>query len=346
MKPLTYGFVGLNHGRSHLNVVSKLPGAEVGAICDLSSDLLNKYREEYDLAPDACYSSIDAMLENPSLDVLVVATPVHTHKTIALKAVEAGKHLLLEKPLAHTLEDGLAIVDAATNADTVTQIGYCVRSSALVDKLLAIRDHGQIGNIVLIWFNMIMPNSQDPESWRADRKKSGGKLFDCCCHYFDMMFRLTGSRFSRVCAFGGPAGCAGVNANDLPKVANVIVDMENGVKITLNLSEETPCLGYSHFGIAGTRGKADIDPFFPDGAGSIDLTSDGCLYQEKITISGKMTSTGHLGFAEQHRNFYASICDGKPVICMPADAMEIVYLNTAIDQSLATGKVISRQELE
>jgi predicted dehydrogenase len=342
MKNIRYGFIGLNHGKDHIGVVDAIAGAEVGALCDLNSELTAKYAQEFSLSAQQCYESVDAMINDASLDVIVVATPVHTHKDIALKALQSGKHLFLEKPLAHTLEDARAIIEATEQSNAVTQIGYCVRSSPLVSKLRSVRDAGQIGDIALMLFNMILPHEEDACSWRADRAKSGGKLFDCCCHYLDIMFHLAQSRFSRVCAFGGPLGHVGVNESDIPAVANLIIEMENGIKITLNLSEETPCNGYSNFDIAGTRGRIKV---CLDDAGSFEMASEGNLFHEKVTVNTEMASAGHLGFAEQHRFFFDAITKNSPVICTPEDAMEIVYLNMAIDRSLATGRVVSAEEI-
>jgi predicted dehydrogenase len=345
MKKLNYGFAGLNHGNSHIHAISKMPWGNISAICDLDESLLKKCQAEHNLETNQCYTDFDSFLKTPGLDVVVISTPVHTHKAMALKALNSGKHLFLEKSLAHTIEDGKAIVDAAEQSDKITQIGYCVRSSQLVEQIKRIHHSGQIGDIVLTWYNMFLKYNFYGD-WRNDRSKGGGKLYDCCCHYFDMMFYIAESRFERVCAFGGPPLTKGINTDKMPKVTNVIIELENGVKSTLNLSDVTNAPRHCEAGVVGTKGKIAVEPYFPHGAGSLKYYAENSLIENELIINGELASTGHLGFSEQHASFYQSVTENKPVVCTARDALDLVYLNKAIDMSLSTGKVISRQEVE
>jgi len=344
---IRYGIIGLRHGMSHAGAIHDLAGATLTALCDTDAARLTACAERYGISPDQCFSDCDALLARAPLDAVVVATPVHTHKDLALRVLAAGKHLLLEKAIAHTVADGRAIVAAAADhPDRVAQIGYCVRSSPFVAKLREILAAGHIGDPLLFWFNMFLPVDRAKETWRNERALMGGKLFDCCCHYLDVMMLLAGTRWQRTCAFGGPIGYTGPNGADLPELCHLLLEMENGVRITLNLSEHTPAPRYSGMGIAGTRGKLEADPWWPHGAGSIRLWESGGLYETEITVSGELASCGHLGFREQHVNFLRSIAEGAPPVCTPADAMETLLLNAALDASLRHGRVVLRSEIE
>lgn len=341
MKKVRYGIVGLKHGSTHIHPIKMLPQAELVAVCDLNPRQLAAVRDANKLAESQCYTNLRDMLAREDIDAVVAATPPATHKEVALAVIKAGKHLFLEKPLAHSLADGKAIAAAAARARTVTQIGFCVRSSQLVDKCREIIASGQIGEVVLLWFNMFVPYSPAAGDWRHNPELGGGKLFDCCCHYYDMMAYIAGGHYGRVCAFGGPIGGTGpLRKGQLPDVVNTIVEMDNGVKLTLNLSEVTKAPYHSFFGIAGTRGKIESDPWAPEGAGSLKVYSDEGLFTSNIVISGQHASTGHLGFLEQHKRFINTILARKANVCTAAEGLENLQLLDAILRSLKTGQVV------
>ena len=340
MKKVRYGIVGLKHGSTHIHPIQALPQAELAAVCDLDAKRLAGVRDAYKLHESQCYTNVRDMLRRPDVDAVVVATPPAAHKEVALAVIKAGKHLFLEKPLAHTLADGKAIVKAAAKARTVSQIGFCVRSSQLVDKCRQIIDSGELGKVVLLWFNMFVPYSPAADDWRNNPDLGGGKLFDCCCHYYDMMAYIAGGHYHRVCAFGGPVGATGPLRKGLPDVVNTIVEMDNGAKLTLNLSEVTKAPYHSFFGIVGTKGKIESDPWSPQGAGSLKLYSDEGLYTTDIVINGQMASTGHLGFLEQHKRFIDTITARRANVCTTSAALENLALLDAVLRSLRTGQVV------
>lgn len=345
---LGYGVVGLAHGATHLGEIAKLEGAETVALCDLDTGRLARVADEHDIPLPARYTEYEAMLKHPGLDVVVIATPTRAHHALAEAAFEAGKHVFLEKPLTLTVAEGEALArraEVAAEKGVMSQVGYCVRSSALVGTCRDLLANGTVGEPVLLWYNMILDYRPEAGSWHTCRAEKGSKLFDCCCHYFDMMMLLAESRFDRVCAFGGPARRSGPNAADVPQVAHAILDLANGVKVTMNVSEVSPSPRTSFFGIACTRGTLEIDPYYPDGAGSIEVYAENGLYRNTIRFNPKKTSPGHLGFFEQHEVFLAAIREGTPVACTFREALELEYLNEALDRSLAEGRVVTREEV-
>ncbi len=342
MKKVRYGIVGLKHGSTHIHPITALPQAQLTAGCDLDAKRLAGVRDAYKLNESQCYTNLKDMLARDDLDAVVVATPPAGHKDVALAVIKAGKHLFLEKPLAHTLADGKAIAAAAAKARTVTQIGFCVRSSQLVDKCRQIIASGELGEVVLLWFNMFVPYSPAPGDWRNNPELGGGKLFDCCCHYYDMMAYIAGGHYGRVCAFGGPIGGTGpLRKGHLPDVVNTIVEMDNGVKLSLNLSEVTKAPYNSFFGIVGTHGKIESDPWAPEGAGSLKMYSGDGLFTTNIVINGQLASTGHLGFLEQHQRFINTITARKANVCTAGEGLENLQLLDAILRSLKTGQVVT-----
>ena len=336
---IRYGIVGLTHGMQHVKAVQRLSAARIEAVCDRDVQRLRTVQQQHELRDAQCFTDVARMLADAPVDAVVVAVPPHVQRQVALPVIEAGKHLLMEKTIAHDLTDAQAIVDAAERAATVTQVGYCVRSSPLVDLCRQIIDAGQIGRVVMGWYHMFLPYDAEADTWRAARDAGGGKLFDCACHYYDMLCDLVGeSRFHRVAAFGGPAGHLGANPDQPNKLATTMVELRNGVRLTLELSELTDAPHHGKFGIVGTRGKFEANP---SDAGSIKVYGHNGLFDGDLRINPNMTSGGHLGFVEQHERFISSIEHGAPVVCTPRDAMDNLRLVLAVDESISTGRIVT-----
>ncbi len=110
--PVSFGVIGLGvQGREILSQLHKLPNGPVVAICDNYKSSLKRGGEG---APKAeKYEDYKALLGNPAVQAVVIATPTHLHREIALAAMQAGKHVYLEVPMAHTLDDARVIAQAA-----------------------------------------------------------------------------------------------------------------------------------------------------------------------------------------------------------------------------------------
>jgi predicted dehydrogenase len=260
--------------------------------------------------------------------------------------MEAGRHVLVEKPLTDSFAAATAVREAARHRDSVFQVGYCVRSSQLIRKTLEVIRSGNIGEVVFVWWQMFLKAPDRTGTWRRERSLAGGKLFDCGCHYFDVLQLLAGAPFVRVSAFGTGLGQTGPNADRVPDVAAVILEFANGAKGSHSLSEHTPTAEQSFFGVAGTRGIIYGDPWMPEKAGSLNCVTHDGLYKERIVISGDKASGGHLGFFEQHDAFLDAILDGGVVPCSVEDAHETARLLAAVDRSLATGQTVTREEIQ
>src|SRR5579864_531574 len=109
---MRFGFIGAgNHARLHLRQFAQLPDVTLGAIFDTDIQRSRSVAAQFPSLRAA--SGLGEILEDASIGAVVIATPAETHRQLAVAALAAGKHVLLEKPLAHTPEDGLKIVEAA-----------------------------------------------------------------------------------------------------------------------------------------------------------------------------------------------------------------------------------------
>ena len=139
---LRIGVVGVRgRGRAHVGAWKKSPDAEVVAICDPDSAVIGGAMRA---VPDAkYYKDIRKLLEDPRIDAISVATPNHWHSLATIWALQAGKHVYVEKPVSHDLGEGRLVVDAAKRAGRMVQHGTQARShKATMDAMAWLRAGG------------------------------------------------------------------------------------------------------------------------------------------------------------------------------------------------------------
>jgi predicted dehydrogenase len=136
-----YGYWGPNLIRNF----NETDGATVVACSDLSQDRLNKIQKRH---PGIfCTQDYEELLRNPAIDAIVVATPVSTHYPIACKALECGKHVLVEKPIADSSEHALDLLERATKAHRVLMVDHTFIYTSAVRKIRDLIDAGELGEI-------------------------------------------------------------------------------------------------------------------------------------------------------------------------------------------------------
>lgn len=140
-----------------------------------------------DGAPRARFvTDLDIVLRDPDVGIVSVCTPTPSHAEIAIRCLEAGKSVLLEKPIALTLADAQAIREVAVTSSGVLMVAHVVR---FFDGYRAIReqaDAGALGDILTVRALRISPAPR-PSTWWHDESKSGGVLVDFSIHDFDQL---------------------------------------------------------------------------------------------------------------------------------------------------------------
>ena len=140
------------------------------------------------LYPEAqVFATHDAMLSAMDLDVVDIVTPSHTHRAIACDAFAAGAHVLLEKPMAITLADCHAILEAATSAGRQLAIGHELRLSSQWGAIKSIVDRGDIGDPLYVLVELSRkPYRQGASGWRYDASRVGSWVLEEPIHFFDL----------------------------------------------------------------------------------------------------------------------------------------------------------------
>jgi len=201
MRKIRTAVVGLNMGLAHAHAFSKAERSDLRWVVDLDESKAARTAEEL-----GCNYATDWTTILDDVDAVSFCTPHHLHATQALQAIAAGKHVLMEKPLANTEEDCLRIIDAAEQEDVTVMMAYVVRYMPAVRKLKEAIDSGKYGRPISAQFWVQTYLDPMPGTWFASKEKlGGGVLFSHGCHYIDIMQYLLGEP-SSVAEFGTRVG--------------------------------------------------------------------------------------------------------------------------------------------
>ncbi|OLC53940.1 MAG: hypothetical protein AUH85_12970 [Chloroflexi bacterium 13_1_40CM_4_68_4] len=148
-RPLRVGVIGAGYwGPNLVRNFFEAPGADAVAVCDLSEDRLDAIRKRYPSVKTT--RDHRELIADPSIDAVCVATPVSTHHQLATEALRAGKHVLVEKPLARTIGEAEALVALADEAKRVLAVGHTFVYNPAVTKVHQILESKQIGSIYYV----------------------------------------------------------------------------------------------------------------------------------------------------------------------------------------------------
>jgi predicted dehydrogenase len=154
------------------------------------------------------FSSYEEVVSGRDVDAVLLSTPHHVHKSMTIQAAEAGKHVMVEKPMATTLEDGEAMIAACKRAGVALTVNYSFRYLPKIRMARALVEEGVLGDITGVqiiahqykdpgyWMGA---RSNSPGDWRSSREKAGGGLLIMnVCHTIDYLYFVTGLRATRV----------------------------------------------------------------------------------------------------------------------------------------------------
>ena len=198
MEKVKFGIVGIgNMGSVHVKYVDAISNARLSAVCDINPAAFDR------IAPETrekikCFTDVDTFLAEGDIDVVVVAVPHYSHPDIAIKAMNAGKHIIVEKPIAvHKAEAERLIAEAAKHPELIKSLMFNQRTIPAHRKIKDMIDNGTLGKITRInwiitdWFRT--QRYYDSGDWRASwRGEGGGVLLNQCPHQLDLWQWLFG----------------------------------------------------------------------------------------------------------------------------------------------------------
>jgi predicted dehydrogenase len=337
MEKIKVGVIGLGWIAQvvHLPILRKLPEAEIIAVCDKLKDRARLVGEKYGIRR-VTSNPVD-LLANEEIQALVICTPTDTHKEIALAALQAGKHVLVEKPIAPTYHDALEIAEAARRSSCKLIVGmnHRFRPDAMILKTFI--EGGELGDIFYIRTGWLRKRSTDAR-WLTQKEKSGGGvLVDLGIVILDMAFWMMGfPRAQRV-----NATHYFHTTREVEDTSLLSVKMENGSHVSIDVSWSM-CLqdDVYYCQIFGTEGTASLNPL------RINKQLHGNLVNVAPSKLDPPEKLFKRSYENELRHFLAAVRGLHPPISSADEATQRMRIIEAAYRSSRLGKevAISSQE--
>ncbi len=187
------------------NIHSKHPEIQVRALCDPHPESIDNYRAAFN--PNArIYENYKDLVADPEIDWVMIGSWNCFHCDHAVAALEAGKHVFCEKPLAVSLEQCLKMREAWKRSGRLFSLGFVLRYSPFYQKVSELIENGAVGKIISFEFNETIDFNLATlihGGWRRSRENAGSFILEKCCHDLDLANWFIESIPSRVASFGG-----------------------------------------------------------------------------------------------------------------------------------------------
>lgn len=347
------GCNGIARGK-HLPSLKKLPEVELVAFCDIVESAAKAAREQFGTDEAKVYTDYRELLKDTSIDVVHICTPNDTHAEITVAALEAGKHVMCEKPMDKTVEGAKAMVEAARRTGKKLSIGYQNRFRSDSRYLKEICERGDLGHIYFAKAHAIRRRAVP--TWGVfldEEQQGGGPLIDIGTHALDLTLWMMNNY--------KPKMVVGTTHHQLGKMKNAanawgpwdpekftvedsafgFIVMQDGATIFLESSWALNTLqtGEAKCTLSGTKGGADmLDGLRINGE---DLAR---LYTRQVELEGKgvdfYEGDKESAADREARSWIESILNDTEPVVKPEEALVVTELLQAIYDSAKTGEAI------
>jgi len=319
-------------GSHHVRAYAEHPRSELVLICDLDAKRAQKLARQFGCEYTTKTSDV---ARRDDVQAVSIALPDFAHTRVALEMIRAGKHLLIEKPLATTTREATRIVEAAGKAGVRVMVDFHNRFSPAFVEAKARVDGGELGTVVS-GFARLSNKSAVPLKWLSWAGKSGPQWF-LLPHVVDLVRWLTGQEVTEVFALGtkGVLKKQGVDAYD---TVQALVRFKHG-SVQFDTSWILPDSWPSNIDfrveLLGTKGTLNVQ------AEHQLLEVAGRTFQHPFT-TGYVDSHGQTAgfFHLPIRHFVDCLLDEKPFLCSGEDGVAATRIIEAMERSIKTRKPV------
>jgi len=327
---MKHGIIGLGwFGEKHAEALSAISNVDIHSICTRTESRLNEVGDRFGV--EKRYTDYHEMLADPELESVSIVTMWDQHREPVIAALEAGKHVFLEKPMASTLEDCDAIVAATKKTDAYFMTGHICRFNPRYAAAKQAIADGKIGKIVSMYARRNLP------SWvGASVLDKIGPIIGDGVHDTDLMFWFSESR-----AISVYAQTVQVREYTNPDLGQVMYRLENGASCILEavwcLPDTTPFQIDERLEIIGTEGSISIHDTHPN---LMIVDKDGSTCPDTTywpEIHGRLS-----GALRDELSYFTNCVETKqpPSIISPEESREAVRACLAAEESARTGEVV------
>jgi predicted dehydrogenase len=350
MDKLKIGIIGTgNIACCHIDSYLKNPNVELYAFCDINEALVTKMAEKYNIS--RMFTDVNDLLKLDELDAVSVCTWNSAHAPCTIAALNAGKHVLCEKPMATSAADARAMQEAAERSGKLLMIGFVRRFGNDCVILKDFIDTDYLGDLYYAKATYLRRNG-NPGGWFGDKSRSaGGPLIDLGVHVIDFVryvmgnpkpISVYGATFQKLLNrphIKGDTGYVSASKSnddicDVEDLASALIRFDNGavlsVEASFSLNMEKDCGSIELF---GTKAGAKLDP-------ELKLFTEVNNYLADVKLANS-TALSFNGLFDNEINHYVScIRDGIPCRNPAQDGVEMMRILDAIYESAKTGHEI------
>ncbi len=352
-KSLRVGVIGAGIGELHLAGYSKLPRVEIIALAGLDDERVRRVAAEYRVPQ--IYRDYQDLLSAPGIDAVSICLPNILHAPVTIDALRAGKHVLVEKPLARTADEGQAMIEAAQAADRVLMIAFNHRYRADVQWVKQYIESGALGRIYYAKAHW-MRRAGIPRlgSWFVSKEQAGGgPLVDLGVHVLDMAMYLIGEPrplgvSANVYAEFGPRGLKGWDLRsqfsneqrpyEVEDLATAFIRLEGGATLLLEASWATHSAAGDDFGVTlyGTEGGVELMVRNYTHENTVRVFHD--IAGVPTDMAPKLRKAG--GHDAVTERFVAAMLDGAPRVPSAEEGLRRAAIIDACYRSAAAGREV------
>jgi len=334
---------------AHIQPYLKNEKVELLAFCDINEERLKQKGELHGVKQ--LYTDYNELLANPEIEAVSICTWNNTHAKIAVAALEAGKHVLVEKPLSITVEEAEAVEEAAKKANKVAQVGFVRRHDSNAKLLKTFIENDDLGELYYAKASYLR-RLGNPGGWFSDISRSGGgPLIDLGVHVIDLTWYLmgkprpvsvSGNTYNRLGNRSHIENLSFYQAadydptlNDVEDLTNALIRFENGASLYVDVSFTLHAKAdEGSVRLYGDKGGAEVEPKFT------------IMTEKHNTIMNSTPQVDSQGFnfdqafTEEINHFVECCQTGKQTIAPISDGVQVMKMLNAIYESAKKGKEV------
>jgi UDP-N-acetylglucosamine 3-dehydrogenase len=327
---LRIGVIGLGwFGEIHCETIVGIPNLELAALCTRRPERLAEQAGKFGVKKT--YADYRDMLADRDIDAVSIVTMWDQHTDPTIAALQAGKHVFLEKPMASTVADCRKIIAASKAAKGILQIGHICRFNPRYRMAKQAIDEGRIGKIVAL-----SSRRNIPAAWTPEILNKIGPIVGDAIHDTDIMLWFTGDTVA-----SAYAQTVSVRNLKYPDIGQTMYRFKGGATATLEtvwcMPEKTPFDIDERMSVIGTEGIIHVQDTFPN----LGIVDKSRLHSPDTTYWPMFEGVRGGALRAEFEYFATCALAGKtPAIGRPEDAAAALEATLAAEESARTGKVI------
>ncbi|STX52385.1 oxidoreductase [Legionella busanensis] len=327
MYMIRIGIIGYGYwGRKLATEFSNLHNVNLTCICDINSKNLKEAHEHYNNAKLTI--NYQDLIDDTQIDAVIIATPIHTHYKLALAALKAEKHILVEKPLVTNFNEALEIQEIAEKKNKIVMVDYTPIYSSATKMLLGLVEQGELGNIVYLNSNRTNFGSNDLKS---------SVVWDLAVHDLALISYLLPVRLIAVSAVS-----SGYFDNNIPTIAHINLFFEGNITAHIYVNNITT-EKLRHVTIAGNRKVAVFDDclmhdkvkLYEVGIDDINDKAKYMTIKTNVSNTAHSLSVGHNdGLTIMAAHFIECIEHNRLPRTNAQNSLKLIYILELVEKSI------------